>query len=483
MPDMDVMEQFRNFHTSVSALLGSHRTWITEFVTVMMTQSGIRPFSSSPSGFVSYTETEFAGGYGLNVSADSPPRLRLANAFQNTWAGRLLTYDAARDVYTFTCDAAQLVRGEHPVLDLLLAFTDGSDALLPGGTRLGQLTFRMERGVLTAVTDTMTQRNAFGEGRYPLTHCMALASQLFHVAQHMSNGVMIYASQDFADDRDAIWRLLNLGGESTHEGYAKVSMFITQAPLLYSRAFNQRDLASIKKSAINDLFAKPCDSARYLPVNVNESHKQYFAAPLQRIQRLVCDESNRMEIPSQKMAQYMARLRTVLGETEVSGIEAWEPIASAIMIGVEHSMSFSLGLLHGTDIADSKCTPQKAFGLILDSGTSCRWKYWEWQANVAVWMFTSDTVNLERHVQSQCKDPNTTSGSMSIDNELLHISRLPTTSANNMVSLRRISIEISAISTEVSRKIVEREAEGKNMQSNYSFVLGSQFCITSATWV
>jgi len=474
----------------------------------------------SPADFTTHVEAFFAGGRGLDLDKEEPASLRLANTFQNTWAGRLLTYRAADDIYTYTCDASLLVPGEHPELDALFDSRRGRRTLIPGGSRPGELRFRMVDGILTALIETEADERLFGEGRYPLTHCLYLSTQFYHVMQHQTSGMQSYASQDFRQADDAAdgsadeyapWRLLNADVGEKHDF---ASLFI-QGPFLYSRAFAPDELRVAKSGLIQDFVANPCSPQRYLPVHVPESHAHLFSTTLQRAQRIVCDEANRIELSTTDMALYSSRMRDLLPESAAQPVEAWMPTATAMMLGIEHALSQATGLVLATDFEASGCDPKYVLGgalapalsdakdklapiiafvttlfnipgIALDGvegdDSECDWNYWGFQFNPAIVIFGSSTTVMDWKTYRSCKDPDTTERATSIESEMMQVSRLAS-GAPYQEQLQRMSRDLSALWAEVSAYVMAYEATGLRMQANYSFVFDSRLCVASGTWM
>ena len=77
---------------------------LVQTIDQIMDDNGI--FVNSPDAFLTIVEANYSGGQGLAVDPESKntPHERMANIFQNTWAGQLLTYHEGEGKYIFTCD-------------------------------------------------------------------------------------------------------------------------------------------------------------------------------------------------------------------------------------------------------------------------------------------------------------------------------------------------------------------------------------------
>jgi len=517
-------KEFRELASRVVVILAlnSHVLWLTLawLFRAVLDPAGVHLLYGSPADFSAHVAARFAGGRGLDLDKEEPASLRLANVFQNSWAGKFLTYRAADDIYSFTCDAGLLVPGEQPELDVLLDLRPGGRSLLPGGSRPGELRFRMVDEVLTAVIETEAEERLFGDGRYPLTHCLYISIQYYHIMQHQTSGMQSYASQDFRQADDAAdgsaddyapWRLLNADIGEKHN---LASLFI-QGPFLYTRAMAADELRAAKSTVIQDFVADPCSPQRYLPVHVPESHAHLFSTTLQRAQRIVCDEANRIQLSTTDMALYSNRMRDLLPENAARPVEPWMPTATAMMLGIEHTLTQATGLIPATDFEASGCDPKyvlegtlapvlsasknilapvitilttllKVDGVALEGvegdDSECDWNYWGFQFNPAIVMFGAGTTSMGWNEFQSCKDPDTTQRATSIESEMVQVSRLAS-GAPYQEQLLRMSRDLTALWAEVSAHVMAYEATGLRMQANYSFVFDSRLCVGSGTWM
>ena len=66
---------------------------------------------------------------------------------------------------------------------------------------------------------------------------------------------------------------------------------------------------------------------------------------------MVCEEDHQLTIPDSIMQLFRNRLIR-LGGYSPANIESWMPPVTAIMIGLEHTMTLSWQILFGTDVQD-----------------------------------------------------------------------------------------------------------------------------------
>jgi len=329
--------------------------------------------TGTPEALTDKIKIEHSGGQGVpdavyQVNAPAPERL--SGFFQDTWLSRLLTYDPATGEYYFTCQQAATLKQDHPELWALLQPNNGNNfdrPLMQGAGSFTDQDFGATMRFKLSGSQLVPSGNALSAiDQYKLSFCVLQVAEFYHVALHIAAQTMQFASQDFAPkgrSPDPFWRLFTPGRQTTAVKGVQAEVLLTQSGspvpegfsrltngFLYTTTFPGETIATMKDT-IDELFSDPCSPDRWMPAGAPESDHPHFVPLLQSAQQVVCEEGHQLTIPDSIVQLFRNRLVT-LGGYSPANIESWMPPVTAIMIGLEHTMTLSWQILFGTDVQD-----------------------------------------------------------------------------------------------------------------------------------
>ena len=454
----------------------------------------------TPDDWSEYVEKWYNAGQGISLRRNDPnyPLLeRLANYFQNSWMSMLLFNINGDGVYRFSCDYDRLSKlGEAaPALMKHLVTPDPTtnETLLRGGSAYGELIFEMvdhdgRRVLKPSANQTLLQPRQLSA----LLQCAHNGAQIYHVGLHVASQSMAYASKDLATghqdlSQDPVFRMLNPGRDATSNINAAADASLVNVPGFGSRRLNAADMKALKVHGVAPLLADPCNASRYNPrhdQHVTEAtlgQLNLFNPTGRRALGIICadvsEPEQAIQLPERAWVQYVRRLRDdlhIASQVEPVYIERYEPPLSAMAIGIEHTMTFSINFLwaelerqppaEALPFADMP--NPRAFGAAF---------FLDVVASAVITVFSHKTL-------LECSEPIPEHTQTSITNEQLIVADFPRSiELGYDVKLREMAHSLRALWAETSL-FMEAHHPGSPVM-NASFVYEVQRCVSSSTWI
>ncbi|EOD22989.1 hypothetical protein EMIHUDRAFT_432118 [Emiliania huxleyi CCMP1516] len=472
---------------------------------------GAFKLTPTPDIWAEYVEKNYFAGQGISLRRNDPEyplHDRLANYFQNSWMSMLLFNINGEDgVYRFSCDYGRLsALGEAaPPLMLHLVTPDPTNettmgkTLLRGGSAKGELVFEMVDGKLQP-SDRQSKLDA--SQLAALLQCAHNGAQIYHVGLHVASEAMAYASQDLALGRedlseDPVFRMLNPGGDATSDINVVANGLLVNVPGFGSRPLNAFDMNALKRHALVPLLADPCNASRYNPrydrhvSNGTLGQQSLFNPTGRRALGVLCadvhDSAMALKLPERALGQYTRRLTSPAPEglnvtpeqlkMEPFAIEPYEPPISAMIIGIEHTMTFSINFLWAElerqppaeALPYANSTNPRAFGaaFFLDVASSA-----------IITAFSDETRAECAGIRYEGDEPQQTS----VTNEQLTVAAFPRSAELGYdIKLRKMARGLKALWTETTVFMAKNYAEYPVM--NASFVYEVERCVGSSAWI